>query len=161
MSTSPLAAASAALFLLSGALVPASARADTDACGVLAPAQIGAAVGVAVGAGQHVSPTFVSTCTWKATGNSPVKLVTLYLQTTAAYDGGKQMADMMAARGRGAAVQAATVGDDAYYFVAGDQVGLLVKKGSNSFKVSVYAQLPVPQKEAMELVIAKEVAATF
>ena len=81
--------------------------------------------------------------------------MTLFLQTTAAYDGGKQMAIRMSA----SAVKPASVGDDAYYFVAGDQVGLLVKKGSVSFKVAVYATLPVERKEAMELALAKEVLA--
>ena len=41
----------------------------------------------------------------------------------------------------------------------GSQAGLLVKKGNDSFKVTVYATLPVEQKEAMELVLAKEALA--
>ena len=32
----------------------------------------------------------------------------------------------------------------------------MVKKGSASFKVTVYATLPASQKEAMELTLAKE-----
>jgi hypothetical protein len=51
------------------------------------------------------------------------------------------------------------VGDDSYYFIAGDQVGLLAKKGGNSFKVAVYATLAVDKKEAMELALAKAVLA--
>jgi hypothetical protein len=85
--------------------------------------------------------------------------VTLYMQTAAAYDGGKQMASQMALAGKGAAVKPASVGDDGYYFVTGDQVGLLVKKGSASFKVAVYAKLPVDRKEAMELTLAREALA--
>ena len=56
-------------------------------------------------------------------------------------------------------MEPAGVGEDSYYFVAGDQVGLLVKKGSIAFKVAVYAILPVKNKEAMELNLAKEVLA--
>ncbi|MGA8050984.1 MAG: hypothetical protein WCA09_12495 [Burkholderiales bacterium] len=85
--------------------------------------------------------------------------MTLYLQTAAAYDGGKRMAGQMAAAGKGAAMKPASVGEDGYYFVVGDQVGLLVKKGSISFKVAVYATLPVDKKEAMELTLAKEALA--
>ncbi len=149
----------AAPFWLCAAAMPSAARADTDACTLLTPAQVGAAVGVPVGAGTHVTSTFVRTCTWTPSGSSNVTAVTLYLQTAAAYDGGKNMAMQMAAAAKGGAVKPASVGEDSYYFIAGDQVGLLVKKGSISFKVSIYAKVPVAKKEAMELTLAKEVLA--
>ena len=41
----------AAAFMFCAAAMPAVARADTDACTLLTPAEVGAAVGVAVGAG--------------------------------------------------------------------------------------------------------------
>jgi len=110
-----------------------------------------------VGDGTHVTPTFVSTCIWNATGTADVKSVTLYLQTATAYDGDKQLAGQMSALSKRTTVQPAGVGDDSYFFVAGDQVGLLVRKGSASFKVAVYARLPVDRKEAMELTLAREV----
>lgn len=157
MSSRYLVALGAASFLLCATAMPSTARADTDACTVLTPTQVGKAVGVTVAAGTHVTPTFVRTCTWKASGSAKVKFVTLYLQTAAAYDGGKRMAAEMAAAGAG--VKPAAVGDDSYYFVTGSQAGLLVKKGNASFKVSVYATLPVEQKEAMELTLAREVVA--
>jgi hypothetical protein len=53
----------------------------------------------------------------------------------------------------------ASVGDDGYFFVISDQPSLLVKKGANSFKVTVYAKLPLEKKEAMELALAKDVLA--
>jgi hypothetical protein len=64
-----------------------------------------------------------------------------------------------AATGKGAAVKAASVGDDAYYFVLADQASLFVKRGAIAFKVAVYAKLPAGEKEAMELTLAKQVAA--
>ena len=143
-------------FWLCAAAMPLAAQAESDACKVLTPAQVGAAVGVPVAAGTHVTPSFVRTCTWNASGGSKVKTVTLYLQTAVAYDGGRRLASQMAVASKGAAVKPASVGDDGYYFVAGSQVGLLVKKGSVSFKVTVYATLPVDKKEAMELTLAKE-----
>lgn len=161
MSTFHLAELCAVLFGLCATAIPSAAHADTDACTLLTPAQVGAAVGVSVTNGQHVTPTYVKTCTWTASGSSKVKFVTLYLQTAAAYDGGKQMASQMAAVGTGAGMKPTSVGEDGYYFVAGDQVGLLVKKGSISFKVAVYATLPVENKEAMELNLAKQVLAKF
>jgi hypothetical protein len=159
MSTYRLGALCAASFCLIAMAMPSAARADTDACTILTPAQVGAAVGVPVADGKHVTPTYVKTCTWNASSGSKVKFVTLYLQTAAAYDGGKQMASQMVAGRKGAAVKPASVGDDGYYFVAGEQVGLLVKKGGASFKVTVYATLPVAKKEAMELTLAKEALA--
>ena len=145
-----------------GAALPSIARADTDACALLTQAEVGNAVGVPVTAGSHVTPTYVKTCTWNpASSGSPVKSVTLFLQTTAAYDSGKQQmtAARLAAGANGTSMKSAAVGDDGYYFVVGDQVGLLVKKGGLSFKVTVYATLPVDKKEAMELALAKAAVA--
>jgi hypothetical protein len=150
----------AVAFWLGAAAIASAAQPDTDACTLLTPAQVGAAVGVLVANGEHVTPSFVKTCTWVASGiGSHVKAVTLYLQTAAAYDGGKHLASQMAAGSKSTAMKPASVGEDAYYFVAGTQVGLLVKKGGSSFKVAVYATLPVDNKEAMELTLAKEVLA--
>ena len=159
MSTFRLGAFCAVPFWLCAVAVPISAQADTDACTLLTPAQVGVAVGASVGNGEHVTPTFVKTCTWTPSGKTNVKAVTLFLQKGDVYDRGKQMARMMAGIGKGGAVKPARVGEDGYYFVAGDQVGLLVKKGGISFKVAIYATLSVDKKEAMELSLAKEVLA--
>jgi len=143
------------------AALPSVAFADTDACTLLTPAEIGSAVGVAVAAGSHVVPTSVKTCVWNPPGGSAIKSVTILLQTAAAYDSGKQQitAARAAAGTNGTSIKPAAVGDDGYYFVTGDQVGLLVKKGGVSFKVTVYATLPVDKKEVMELTLAKAAVA--
>ena len=142
------------------AALPLVAHAETDACTLLTPAQVGAVVGGAVSDGTHVTPTFVKTCTWTPSGKSKVGSVTLNLQTAAFYDGGKRQATIAAAAGgKGTEIKPAGVGDDAHYFVIGDQVALFVKKGAVSFKVAVYAKLPVDEKEAMEMKLAKEVVA--
>src|SRR5215475_6095455 len=102
------------VFSVSAIVLPAISQADPDACALLTSAQVSAAVGVPVTDGKHVSPTYMKTCTWTASGDFPVKFVTLYLQTTTAYDGGKQMAASMAAASSGSAVKPASVGDDSY-----------------------------------------------
>ena len=95
-----------------------------------------------------------------ALGPSTIKSITLNLQTAANYEGGKQqMAMVLAMKPEGVSMKPASVGDDAYYFVTGDQAGLLVKKGSVSFKVAVYAKMPLADKEAIELKLAKDVVA--
>lgn len=153
-----LGAVGVASLCLCGFGLSSAAGAETDSCTLLTPAQVGAAVGVPVGDGQHVTATSLKTCTWTPTGGSEVKVVTLFLQPASAYDGGKQMANQVVAQVKGSAMTPASVGDDGYFFVTADQVGLLVKKGANSFKVTVYAKLPVDKKEAMELTLAKAVA---
>ena len=161
MSARPFRVAWICALCLCAAALPPVARADTDACTMLTPAEIGSAIGGPVAAGSHVTATYVKTCVWNSAGGSAIKSVTVFLQTAAAYDSGKQQitAARMAAGANGTSIKSAAVGDDAYYFVAGDQVGLLVKKGAVSFKVTVYATLPVDKKEAMELTLAKAVVA--
>jgi hypothetical protein len=138
-----------------------AAHADTDACTLLTPAQVGAAAGVAVGNGTHVTPTFVKTCTWTPSAKSTISAITLNLQNAAFYDGGKRQASMaIAATGSGdVKMKPASVGDDAYYFVTGEQSMLWVKKGAVSFKVAVYAKMPLADKEAIEMKLAKDVVA--
>ena len=150
---------SALWLCLCASLAPLAARAETDACTLVTAAQVGAAIHVAVGAGTHVMPTFVKTCTWTPTASSSVRAVTVNLQTAAFYDGAKQMAVKAAATLPAAKVKPASVGDDAYYDVAGEMVTLLFKKGSGSVKVAVYAKMSADEIEAMELTIARQVAA--
>jgi hypothetical protein len=145
-------------FWLCAAAAPWAAHAETDACTLLTPDQVVAAIGVPVGAGTHVTPTFLKTCTWTPNGPSKVTAVTVNLQTAAFYDGAKQMA-MKAAAATASTVRPVSVGDDGYYDVAGDLVTLLFKKGAVSAKVAVYAKLAVDAKEAMELTLARQVAA--
>ena len=141
------------------ASLPLIAHAETDACTLLTPAQVAAAVGGAVGDGTHVTATFVKTCTWTPSGKSRVVSVTLNVQTAAFHDGAKRQAIMAAAAVKGNEVKPESVGDDAYYFITGDQAALFVKKGAVSFKVAVYAKLPAGEKEAMELKLARDVVA--
>ncbi len=144
---------------LCASLAPLAALAETDACTLATPEQVGAAIHVTVGAGTHVMPTFVKTCTWTPTVSSSIRAVTVNLQTVAFYDGAKKMAIQMAATLPAARMKPASVGDDGYYDVAGEMVTLLFKKGSSSVKVAVYAKMAVDEIEAMELSIAKQVAA--
>jgi hypothetical protein len=140
------------------AALPLMAHAETDACTLLTPVQVGAAVGVAVSDGTHVTPTFVKTCTWTPSDKSRIASATLNLQTAAYYDGAKRQATMaVATGGKGTQLKAASVGDDAYFFEIGGQSALFVKKGAFSFKVAIYAKIPADEKEAMELKLAKEV----
>ena len=138
------------------AFAMSAAKADTDACTLLTPAQVSAAAGFTVQAGTHVTPTFLKTCTWTGSNSSGVQFVTLNLQTAAFFDGAKRQAALVSAAG--GSVKSAGVGDDSYYLVEGTQVMLWVKKGSGAVKVAVYKQIPVDQKEKIELTLGKQVA---
>ena len=141
--------------LFAGVMSPSSAKADTDACGLLTQAQVGAAAGFAVDKGTHVTPTFVKTCTWTGSNSSGAQIVTLNLQTATFFDGAKKQGAMMSAAG--GAMKPAGVGEDSFYSILGDQVALWVKKGGGAFKVAVYKKIPVDQKEGIELALAKQV----
>lgn len=143
--------------IIGAAMVPAATAAPTgDACSLLTPAQVGAALGVSVGAGSYVTPTFKKTCTWNAT-TSGGGYVTLMLQTVAGFEGGKQLGQT--ASKSISLTSISGVGDDAYYLAVGDQVGLIVKKGNAAFKVAVYAHIPVESKKAKEKTLAQQVVA--
>ena len=151
--TSVLTITTAALAL---AAHPVPAKADTDACTLLTDAQVSAAVGFTVAKGTHVTPTFVKTCTWSGSNSAGAQFVTLNLQTAAFFDGAKKQGTLMVAAG--GTMKAAGVGDDSFYSVQGTQAMLWVKKGGNAFKIAVYKQIPVDQKQGMELALAKAVA---
>jgi hypothetical protein len=134
----------------------ASAGPAEDACALLTPAQVGAALGASVGTGSYVTPTFKKTCTWKST-TSDGGFVTLMLQDVGGFERGKQLGQTPSNTLSVTSIRG--VGDDAYYLAVGDQVGLIVKKGNVAFKVAVYAHEPVESKEAKEKTLAHQVVA--
>jgi hypothetical protein len=155
VSTTGATAQTIAFFIFVAAnLHPAVAATPGDACSLLMPAQVTAALGVSVGAGTYVTPTFRKTCTWTAT-TSGGGSVTLNLQSPDQYEGGKKLASY------GKSVSATLIsgiGDEAYYFGTEKLASLFVKKGSVAFKVAVYAQIPVEKQQAAERALAMQVA---
>lgn len=155
-----------AIFVFGVAAAPSASAAPDDACTLLTQAQVSAAVGTPVGAGSHVTPTFLKTCTWTPSGGSAsgVKAVTLSFQAAAAFESAKRLMEQTTAMTKlekGAAANqvsntsASGIGDDAFYTsTGGNYTGLLVKKGNVSFKVAIYGDAPVKQKEAMEKTLA-------
>jgi hypothetical protein len=150
-----LGAVIATIFIGGAAIGPSmNAAPSDDACSLLTPARVSAAVNVPVGAGSYQGPTDKKTCTWNAT--SPVansaKFVTLMLEDLDAYQAGKSAPVKTIV-----VTPVSGIGDDAYYLAVGKNVGLIVKKGSAAFKVAVYADLPMEKKQAMEKTLAQQV----
>jgi hypothetical protein len=142
-------------FFIVGAAIAQSANAapPDDACSLLTPAQVSAALGVSVSAGTYVTPTFKKTCTWDATTNGG-GTVTLNLQSLDQYEGGKKAASYAKAV---SITSIGGIGDEAYYFGTDKLVSLIVKKGSVAFKVAVYARIPVEKQQAAEKSLALHV----
>jgi len=133
---------------------PVCASAADDACAILTSAQVGAAVGVAVGEGTYVTPTFKKTCTWTVSDSaSGIRAITLNLQDVDRFAGGKGGANAIAM------TPVTGIGDDAYYLGAGSTEGLFVKKGQHAFKIAVYSTQPLEKKRAMEKALAQQVLA--
>ena len=127
----------------------------SDACSLLTTAQVSAALGVPVGSGTYITPTFKKTCTWTA-ATSGGGTVTLNLQSLDQYEGGRKLASY----GKSvSSTSIAGVGDDAYYSGTDKLISLVVKKGSVAFKVAVYAHLPLDEQRAVEKALALQVAA--
>jgi len=146
-----------AAILIVGAAIASSANAapPDDACSLLTQTQVSAALGASVAAGSYVAPTFTRTCTWNATTTGS-GYVTLMLQDVGAFESGKQLSSMAAAP-KMVVTPIGGVGDDAYYLALGDQVGFIVKKGNVTFKVAVYAHIPIESKQAKEKTLAQQV----
>ena len=155
-----------AIFMFAMAAVSlANAAPPEDSCKLLAQVQVTEALGVPMGAGSHVPPTFLKTCTWApASGATPnVKYVTVSYQSADSFGATKKLAEQteaaMKAQGDKDASQmtnasASGIGDDAFYTTMGGYTGLLVKKGNTAFKVAIYATLPVEKLKAMEKTLA-------
>ena len=161
-----IAALAAAVLTLAFTSTPASAAPPEDACATITAAQVSSIVGVTVGNGEHVTPTYVKTCTWKpATGaGKGISAVTVSYQPATSFNGAKQMAAMMEANSKGKMENssASGVGDDAFYTTMGESyTAMLVKKGNVSFKVAIYGAVPPEKAKAMEKSIAQQVLSKF
>jgi hypothetical protein len=148
-----LGAVIAAIFIAGAATPPANAALPDDACSLLTQAQVSVAVSVSVGAGAYQG-TYKKTCTWNAVSpaTKSAKYVTLLLEGLDAYQAGK-----LAPVKTIVVTPISGIGDDAYYLAVGPNVGLIVKKGNVAFKVAVYGDIPIENKQAMEKTLAQQV----
>ena len=122
-------------------LAPAQA-ATADACAVITPDQLSAAVGVPMDEGKYVTPGFTRTCTWVPKGGArpTIKFFTLYLQSSVDFDTGKGLAQMAAAAKPNSSFgQVSGVGDDAYVVnFGGTIISLLARKSGAAIKLTWY-----------------------
>jgi hypothetical protein len=145
--------AAVAVLATFAAALPSLACAETnDACALLTAAEVSAALGTGVGAGQPVTLNDHKGCTWKVTDG--YSWVTVMFQALTAFESGKTLANDSKST---ALTPVSSLGEDAYYMATGDQVGLVVKKGAFAFKVEVYQPNPLWSKKASERILAEKV----
>ncbi|HEX5261898.1 MAG TPA: hypothetical protein VFW13_00110 [Phenylobacterium sp.] len=140
--------------LVAGAGGASSAAAGLpDACKLLSPAEVGAAVGVAVAQGSALNSQVASSCSWKQSGVDPFKAVTVIVSVKPAqsYELGKRALK---------ATPVAGLGDEAYMTGgSASYTALSVKKGQNAFDVTVRGPKDVAAIQAAEKALAKSAAA--
>jgi hypothetical protein len=139
---------------LATALAPAAHAAPSDACALLTPAQVGAALGAPVEAGKPITPTDHKVCTW---AGGKAGFVTLMLQTAQSFDAARRQAPDLA--GAVSVTPVSGLGDGAMFVGMGDNTGLVVKKGAVSFKVAVYQHTTIDKKQAAEKILAAQALA--
>lgn len=140
------------------AVRPALAAPPTDACALLTPAQVGAVLGITVGAGTPLIPANTKLCQWGAVSlagkGMAKKGVMLTLQNPMAFAYAKMPV------GHGIIkVPVSGIGDDAVYGTTpGYPTVLTVKKGDVVFVVHVNG-FPDDQIKAKEKQLALDVLA--
>ncbi len=136
----------AGIFLASAACVALGA--PVDACKLLTPAQVGAALGADAGAAQAIGSTG---CQWSA---QPLRV------TLVRYDasGWQKMNQPLPGVTR---TQLAGVGDDAVYTTLGSLTTLSVKKGEGVFVIRVYGVHPQARQMAVEKSLARDALANL
>jgi hypothetical protein len=155
----------AAIFIIAAAAAPSAAAAPpTDACPLLTPAEVSAVVGVSVGAGSHITPTYLKSCTWAPPGGATKDFTTLLLalESAASYQSAKAMLQAVAnSQGKGGITMtpASGIGDDAIYSSVANYTKLIVKKGDVVFQLVIYGSFPIEKKRDMEKALASKVIA--
>ena len=134
-----------------GCVPLAYATPPTDACALVTPAQVSAALGVTVKPGEYMFPSNKTICTFDSAGQKrgvevAIVKLTLFNNEKTPLPGVKEE-------------QAVGIGDEAHYMTTpGFATGLSVRKGSLAFKVRIYG-FPDEQAKAKEKALALNVLA--
>ena len=134
------------LFLTLSSMQTAHAAPPTDACALVTPTQVSAALGVTVGTGEHVVPSSTTLCgfgsdTAKKRAVTAIIKVTMFANEKTPFKGITKES-------------ASGIGDEAHYITTpGFGTGLSVRKGNFAFKVRVYG-FPLDQIKAKEKALA-------
>ncbi len=129
--------------------LPAVALAAPEPCKLLSQAQVSAALGVTVGAGQPIGTTG---CSWSS--QKPHEIVTLSLWPPAQWD--RLKASPLPGT---ASTPAAGLGDDAFYTTVAQYTVLYVKKGQTVYLFKVYGVQDKAKQMSAEKKLAQDALA--
>jgi hypothetical protein len=138
-----------------------SAASPTVACELLTQARVGAALGVAVGAGTQIARP--GACQWFGKGRFATLTLT---QTLAGKTPIEQFNAGKTSKRYGINVEPVSgVGDDAFYVsyattTSTAPVGIVVRKGDSTFEVRVYG-FPLEEGKTVGKSLAQDVAGKF
>lgn len=151
------------VFVAAAVCVPLCVGAQRDACSLLTPAEVSAAIESTSLPGKRLLPSDPRHCIWTDSPTIAVsnRRVTLTILRPGAYDFGKG-----GVAGASAKIEPVSgIGDDAYYQLAGTgSPYLTVRKGSTDFQVQIlnglkFKELTLQQEKAKEVDLAKAVVA--
>lgn len=140
---------------------PLFVGAQRDACSLLTPAEVSAAIESTSLPGKRLLPSDTRHCIWSDSPTNAVsnRRVTLTILMPGAYDFGKG-----GVAGASVKIEAVSgVGDDAYYQLGGSP-RLTVRRGSTDFQVQIlngfnFKAFTLAQEKAKEVDLAKAVVA--
>ncbi len=139
-----------------------AAAPPTDACSLLAQAQVNAVLGVSVGPGKAIAQNSTAVCGWEVPGGTGMnrKRVVLSIYTQMGSVTPIQRFNNAKTPIKGITKEPISgVGDDALFVTTpGFGTGLIFRKGEAAFDVRVYG-LPLEQLEASEKTLALNVLA--
>jgi len=142
--TKSIASLVVAVLVLSAWSANSNAPQEGDACMLLTPAQVSAALGVTVEAGKRVVSSSPRVCGWAPPGGPHIdaKKVTLTLMTVKSFETSKTPVESVEK------APLSGVGDDAIYITTGGfGTALNVKKGNSAFQVRVGGFKPEQEKQ--------------
>jgi hypothetical protein len=151
--TKSIASLVVAVLVLSAWSTSSNAPQEGDACMLLTPAQVSAALGATVEAGKRVVSSSPRVCGWAPPGGPHIdaKKVTLTLMTVKSFETSKTPVESIKK------APLSGVGDDAIYITTGGfGTALNVKKGNSAFQVRVGGFKPEQEKE-IEKFLALEI----
>jgi hypothetical protein len=160
--TAKVAIAAAVSLFFVGSVRVVQAAPPTDACSLLTSAEVSAALGVSVGAGQKIVPNSAAICGWEVPGEKSTNRKRIVLSIYTQMGRRTPIDRFNAAK---TPVQGITkepvsgVGDDAIFATTpGLGSGLIFRKGDAAFDLRVYG-FPEGQLKAKAKILAQDVLA--
>ena len=142
---------------VAGAGGPTAASPSVDACSLLTPAQVSAALGIASQPGQHLVQDSLLMCGWSETGGttpSSRRVVLDVYGPIGSLTPAERFANAKAPVNGLTKTPASGIGGDAVYVTTpGFGTGLIVKRGASVFSIRVYG-FALEQIMAMEKTLA-------